>query len=82
MFIERGMSKQSVPRPITNSLCRLYLRKGVTAVLKVLDRIEDIARDTPPANNNSSRFGNPAFKTFYDRVSEVRESPLYLGTPL
>lgn len=29
-------------------------------------------RDTPPVENGKSRFGNPAFRTFYDRVNEVR----------
>lgn len=31
----------------------------------------DIAKHTPPVDNKLSRFGNPAFKTFYDRVGEV-----------
>ena len=40
--------------------------------MKALDRIEDIARATPPVDNKASRFGNLAFKTFYDRIIEVR----------
>jgi serine/threonine-protein phosphatase 2A activator len=46
--------------------------KGVTAVLDVLDKIAQIAKDIPPVDNAASRFGNPAFRTFYDKVSEVR----------
>lgn len=30
-----------------------------------------IAHDTPAVDNKLSRFGNPAFKTFYDKVSEA-----------
>ncbi|KAH8833726.1 Phosphotyrosyl phosphatase activator [Flagelloscypha sp. PMI_526] len=44
---------------------------GVTAVLGILDRIESIAKDIPPVDNKASRFGNPAFRTFYDAVSEA-----------
>ena len=41
-------------------------------VIGVLDMVERIAKDTPPVDNAASRFGNPAFRTFYDRVVEVR----------
>ncbi|KAA1474600.1 Phosphotyrosyl phosphatase activator [Dentipellis sp. KUC8613] len=41
---------------------------AVSAIVKVLDEVEQIARDTPPVDNKASRFGNPAFRTFYDRV--------------
>lgn len=34
----------------------------------MLDSIETLVKDTPPADNSTSRFGNPAFKTFYDKV--------------
>ncbi|KAF8151977.1 Phosphotyrosyl phosphatase activator [Mycena galopus ATCC 62051] len=44
---------------------------GVTAVLRVLDTIEATAHAIPPVENAASRFGNPAFRTFYDRISEV-----------
>jgi hypothetical protein len=37
----------------------------------MLDEIEEIAKSIPPVDNSASRFGNPAFKTFYDRVQEV-----------
>ena len=48
----------------------------MTAVLRVLDRVEELARATPPVDNKASRFGNPAFRTFYDKVQEVRERAL------
>ncbi|KAJ6456138.1 Phosphotyrosyl phosphatase activator [Mycena sanguinolenta] len=47
---------------------------GVTAVLGVLDTIEATAHAIPPVENAASRFGNPAFRTFYDRVSELSPS--------
>jgi serine/threonine-protein phosphatase 2A activator len=37
----------------------------------VLDSVAQIAKDTPPVDNAGSRFGNPAFKTFYDKLKEV-----------
>lgn len=50
----------------------MKLKKGVTAVLDLLEKIAQIAKDIPPVDNAASRFGNPAFRTFYDKVSEVR----------
>jgi serine/threonine-protein phosphatase 2A activator len=43
----------------------------VEAILTVLDRVEQLANDTPPVDNKASRFGNPAFRTFYDKVGQV-----------
>jgi hypothetical protein len=37
----------------------------------MLDEVEEIAKSIPPVDNSASRFGNPAFKTFYDKVQEV-----------
>ena len=53
-----------------------YLSQGVKAVLGVLDRVEEIAKNTPAVENSASRFGNPAFRTFYDKVSEVSSARL------
>ena len=47
--------------------------QAVDAVVNVLDKVEEIAKETPAVDNKGSRFGNPAFKTFYDKVSEVRD---------
>ncbi|KAI8989105.1 hypothetical protein BD414DRAFT_460529 [Trametes punicea] len=44
---------------------------AVQAVLDILDRIVETARCIPPVDNKASRFGNPAFRTFYDKVSEI-----------
>ncbi|GHJ87726.1 hypothetical protein NliqN6_4128 [Naganishia liquefaciens] len=45
----------------------------VSAILEILDEVEKIVQDTPPVDNAASRFGNPAFKTFYDKVVERSE---------
>ncbi|KAL4067463.1 hypothetical protein V8B97DRAFT_1873560 [Scleroderma yunnanense] len=47
---------------------------GVTSILDILAKIEGIAKDTPPVENKASRFGNPAFRTFYDKVQELAPS--------
>lgn len=38
-------------------------------LLDVLDNIEDLILQNPPADQGSSRFGNPAFRDFVDAVS-------------
>lgn len=52
-------------------------QQGVTAILNVLDKVEQVAKETPPVDNKASRFGNPAFRTFYDKISEV-SSRIYI----
>ncbi|KAF8497407.1 Phosphotyrosyl phosphatase activator [Russula emetica] len=44
---------------------------GVVALIEVLDRVEALAKETPPVDNATSRFGNPAFRTFYDKVLQA-----------
>ena len=56
----------------------LFLQQGVQAILGVLKSVEEIARDTPPVDNSGSRFGNPAFRTFYDRTKEVMHITFFL----
>ncbi|KAM0789454.1 hypothetical protein ACM66B_000276 [Microbotryomycetes sp. NB124-2] len=41
-----------------------------TALCDILDRVEQCVRDTPPVDNGKSRFGNPAFKDFYDKLAQ------------
>ncbi|PPQ68465.1 hypothetical protein CVT24_005562 [Panaeolus cyanescens] len=48
--------------------------EGVSGILKVLDAVEQVANDTPPVFNAASRFGNPAFRTFYDKITEKSAS--------
>jgi serine/threonine-protein phosphatase 2A activator len=44
-----------------------------------LDKVEQLAKETPPVDNAASRFGNPAFRTFYDKVLEVRPISHFAG---
>ena len=53
------------------NLANLFL-KGVTKVLELLDKIDEIASASPPIENNQSRFGNPGFRSFIDKLVEVR----------
>jgi len=42
---------------------------AVKAIMGVLDRVREVARAIPPVET-PSRFGNPAFRDFYDRVQQ------------
>ncbi|ELU38334.1 cytochrome P450 [Rhizoctonia solani AG-1 IA] len=55
----------------------IHESENVQSILKLLEQVEAIAQDTPPVNNDASRFGNPAFKAFYDKVQEVGEFEIY-----
>ncbi|KAH6911592.1 Phosphotyrosyl phosphatase activator [Coprinopsis sp. MPI-PUGE-AT-0042] len=46
----------------------------IRALGRILDEVKQIAEDTPPIENAGSRFGNPAFRTFYDRISEATDA--------
>ncbi|BEJ11223.1 hypothetical protein CspHIS471_0106450 [Cutaneotrichosporon sp. HIS471] len=50
------------------------------AVMDILDQVLEIAKDTPAVDNKLSRFGNPAFKTFYDRVAAAGPK-MHAGLP-
>jgi serine/threonine-protein phosphatase 2A activator len=41
--------------------------------MDILEEVLEIAKATPPVDNKLSRFGNPAFKTFYDRVAAASQ---------
>ncbi|GAA5911633.1 hypothetical protein JCM6882_008060 [Rhodosporidiobolus microsporus] len=43
--------------------------EATTALVSLLDEVEGIIKATPPVDNGLSRFGNPAFRTFYDSVA-------------
>jgi hypothetical protein len=40
--------------------------------------VEALAKETPPVDNAASRFGNPAFRTFYDKVQQARDKFYFL----
>lgn len=46
----------------------------IDPILSVLEQVESIVAQTPPIDNKASRFGNPAFRTFYDKVEKVNHS--------
>ncbi|KAF9162715.1 Serine/threonine-protein phosphatase 2A activator 2 [Actinomortierella ambigua] len=37
-------------------------------MLQVLDEVAQVAKDYPPESGHESRFGNPAFRKFYDQI--------------
>ncbi|KAK4701429.1 serine/threonine-protein phosphatase 2A activator, partial [Phenoliferia sp. Uapishka_3] len=53
---------------------------AVDSLLAVLDEVEATVTATPPVDNGKSRFGNPAFKTFYDRIA-VKATELHALIP-
>ncbi|CAG8711830.1 12668_t:CDS:2, partial [Cetraspora pellucida] len=40
-------------------------------ILEILDTVNTYCKEIPPVNNEKSRFGNPAFKDFHDRVTST-----------
>ncbi|KAK7022943.1 Serine/threonine-protein phosphatase 2A activator 2 [Paramarasmius palmivorus] len=44
--------------------------EGVKSILNILSEVEQIAKSIPPVENSASRFGNPAFREFYDKVND------------
>ena len=54
---------------VTLSDPSIHTSEAVQAVLAILDEIEQLYHDTPPVDNGKSRFGNPAFRTFYDKLA-------------
>lgn len=47
----------------------VHTSEATDAVLSILDEIQQLYHDTPPVDNGKSRFGNPAFRTFYDKLA-------------
>lgn len=54
--------------------------QAIGPILRILDDVESLAKATPPVENSASRFGNPAFKTFYDKLLE-RSQALHESIP-
>ncbi|KAG0334399.1 Serine/threonine-protein phosphatase 2A activator 2 [Podila humilis] len=50
----------------------------VRGMLEVLDRVNDVTQQYPPETGHESRFGNPAFRKFYDQV--VISAPEWMET--
>lgn len=45
--------------------------QSVKYVLRILDLVDETVAANPPVDNEKSRFGNPAFRDFYDQVQQV-----------
>jgi len=41
------------------------------ALISLLDHLEQWCRDIPPIENHKSRFGNPAYQQWFDKLAEV-----------
>ena len=41
-------------------------------MLEILDTVNSYCDEIPPIDNSQSRYGNPAFRDFYDRIAKVR----------
>jgi hypothetical protein len=51
------------------------------SVVAIIDEVENIAKSITPVENAASRFGNPAFRTFYDTVKQVRHISPFRSMP-
>ncbi|PWN25437.1 Phosphotyrosyl phosphatase activator [Jaminaea rosea] len=43
---------------------------ATTQILSILDSVEELVHETPPVSNAASRFGNPAFRDFADKLRD------------
>jgi len=72
----------SSPSPLTKAAPPLCRSQAVDALVSVLEAVEQLYHDTPPVDNGGSRFGNPAFRDFYDKVASVRPFSPSVSLPL
>ena len=54
--------------------------EAVKSILTILDRVATLVKETPAETETTSRFGNPAFRTFYGKVVQ-ESSSLHKGIP-
>ena len=52
----------------------------IDSLLGILDSVVKLTEETPAVDNKMSRFGNPAFKTLYDKILAA-SSELHAGIP-
>ncbi|KAI9236402.1 MAG: hypothetical protein BYD32DRAFT_369762 [Podila humilis] len=58
---------ESVVGVVSTAEC--FQSEVITGMLEVLDRVNDVSQQYPPETGHESRFGNPAFRKFYDQIS-------------
>ena len=63
----RGLNEACRGRKLTDQRAQ---STAVSALLTVLDRVAALVEGTPAVDNGGSRFGNPAFRTFYDQLAK------------
>ncbi|RHZ72688.1 hypothetical protein Glove_241g58 [Diversispora epigaea] len=68
-FIERLNESVKGQKLSTECVLSLILVK----ILEILDTVNKYRIKLPPVNNEKSRFGNPAFRDFYDQVTSTAE---------
>ncbi|KAG0232650.1 Serine/threonine-protein phosphatase 2A activator 2 [Actinomortierella wolfii] len=61
-----GELNESVVGVPTTAEC--HVSPVTEKLLRVLDEVAQVAKDYPPESGHESRFGNPAFRKFYDQV--------------
>ncbi|ORY03355.1 putative serine/threonine-protein phosphatase 2A activator [Basidiobolus meristosporus CBS 931.73] len=62
-----ALNEQVVGKP-TRTDC--HISPVVEKLLNIIKRLSDWVDEIQPVHNEQSRFGNPAFRTWYDRVAE------------
>jgi len=69
-FIE-GLNNSIIGLPLDHPV---PLSDNVNNLLQILEKIKEIAHAHPPVDNKASRFGNPAFREFYDQLDQEAEN--------
>ncbi|EFP89640.2 Serine/threonine-protein phosphatase 2A activator 2 [Puccinia graminis f. sp. tritici] len=69
-FIE-SLNQSIIGLPLDHPL---PLSDNIDRLLEILENIKNIALAHPPVDNKASRFGNPAFREFYDQLDQGSEA--------
>jgi serine/threonine-protein phosphatase 2A activator len=68
-----GLTDSVVDTPVS-SISNDDLRRPVTVILEILDKVEDAVKRSPPESQGDSRFGNKGFRDFIDLVAKEHPS--------
>ena len=64
-----GLAESVVDTPVS-AISKDDLSPAVTSILDILEKVEDVARRSPPENQGDSRFGNKGFRDFIDLTTK------------
>lgn len=64
-----SLSDSVVDTPVS-AISNDPLSPAISSILSILDKVEDVARRSPPEAQGDSRFGNRSFRDFVDLLSE------------